>query len=175
MIVAVERILLRLFQVLPPPLRRFIVWSGTPKYTIGAICIVRRDDGAILLVQHSYIDRWGLPGGLVKRREDPDVAAVRETMEEVNLAVELVGSPRVVVEPRRRRVDVVFLARPCRDARLDEVGPTSAEIVETRWFQPEVLPDVSSEAATALAALARDGLLDLSGAGLTPSSGLRTR
>lgn len=171
----VERLLLRIFQMLPRPLRRWLVWSGTPKYTVGAICIPERRDGAILLVRHSYVDRWGTPGGLVKRREEPDVAAVRETLEEVNLPVELVGEPCVVVEPARRRVDVVFLGRPAPDAPLDDVGPSSPEIVETRWFMPAELPDLQPETATALTALARAGLLDLGDAGITTSSVHPTR
>lgn len=172
---AVQRLLLRLFQFLPGWLRRWLVWSGSPKYTVGAICIAQRPDGSILLVRHSYISRWGTPGGLVKSQEQPDVAAVRETMEEVNLAVELIGEPRVVVEPSRRRVDVVFMARPAPGAPLDEVRPSSPEIVETRWFLPDELPDLQSETATALLSLTRDGLLDLPGSGLTTSSGPRRR
>jgi hypothetical protein len=105
---AVQRVLLRVFRVLPRRVRRWIVRFGTPKYTVGAICIVQRRDGAILLVRHSYAPRWGTPGGLAKRREPVDIAAARETLEEVNLAVELIGEPVVVVEPgppaRRRRV-----------------------------------------------------------------------
>ena len=43
-------------------------WSGVgwcgrlPNYTVGAMCIVERDDGAILFVRHSYRRRWGVPG-----------------------------------------------------------------------------------------------------------------
>lgn len=171
MVFAVQRVLLRIFQWLPRPARRWLVWSGAPKYTVGAICIAQRSDGAILLVRHSYMNRWGTPGGLVKRHEAPDVAAARETMEEVNLAVDLLGEPCVVVEPNRRRVDVVFHARPAADASLGDVRPSSAEIVETRWFHPSDLPDLQSETATALTALVRGRRIDLDGAGLMPPTG----
>ena len=141
MIDAVQRELLRVFRVLPRRVRRWIVRFGTPKYTVGAICIVQRRDGAILLVRHSYAPRWGTPGGLAKRREPVDIAAARETLEEVNLAVELIGEPVVVVEPGPRRVDVVFLARPAATAALDDVRPSSPEIVGTAWFLPDELPE----------------------------------
>jgi len=170
---SVQRLLLRVFRLLPRRVRRWLVRAGSPKYTVGAICIVQRRDGAILLVRHSYVSRWGTPGGLTKRREHADVAAARETMEEVNLAVELVGEPSVVVEPRPRRVDVVFLARPAPDAPLDDVRPSSPEIVATQWFQPDELPELQPETATALVALSRDGRIDLSGSGLVPSSSRR--
>jgi len=167
---AAERLLLRVFRFLPNRVRRWLVRLGTPKYTVGAICIVVRRDGAILLVRHSYVSRWGTPGGLAKRREQPELAAVRETLEEVNLRVELVGDPSVIVEPLPRRVDVVYLARPAHDAPLDDVRPSSPEITSTRWFLPNELPDLQPETATALVALSRDGRIDLSGSGLTPSS-----
>ncbi len=168
-------VFLRIFRILPRGLRRVLVRTGSPKYTVGAICIVRRRDGAILLARHSYWDRWGTPGGLAKRGERPDAAAVRETMEEVNLAIEVVGEPAVVVEPAPRRVDVVFLARPVPGAPLDDVRPSSPEILSVAWFMPTELPELQPETATALVALARDGRIDLAGSGLTPSSDHPTR
>lgn len=172
---AIERLLLRVFRVLPNRVRRWLVRLGTPKYTVGAICIVVRRDGAILLVRHSYVSRWGTPGGLLKRREAVELAAVRETFEEVNLHVELVGEPSVVVEALPRRVDVVFLARPAQDAPLDDVRPSSPEITAAQWFLPHELPDLQPETVTALVSLARDGRIDLLGSGLTPSSVHPTR
>jgi 8-oxo-dGTP pyrophosphatase MutT (NUDIX family) len=166
---------LRAFGVLPRRFRRVLIRAGSPKYTVGAICIVRRRDGAILLARQSYTTRWGTPGGLAKRGERPELAAVRETMEEVNLPIELVGEPAVVVEPAPRRVDVVFLARPAVGAPLDDVRPSSPEITAIGWFRPDDLPELQAETATALVALARDGRLDVDGPGLTPSSDHPTR
>ena len=175
MIERVQVLLLRVFGVLPRRVRRVLIRAGTAKYTVGAICIVRRRDGAILLARHSYVSRWGTPGGLAKRGERAEMAAVRETMEEVNLPIELVGEPAVVVEPGPRRVDVVFLARPVPGAPLDDVRPSSAEITAVGWFQPDDLPELQAETATALVALARAGRLDLTGSGLTPWSDRPTR
>jgi 8-oxo-dGTP diphosphatase len=171
----VHYLLLQVFRRLPRRVRRWIVRFGSPKYTVGAICIVRRRDGALLLARHSYASRWGTPGGLAKRNERPDAAAVRETMEEVNLRIEVVGDPVVVVEPRPRRVDVVFLARPVPGAPLDDVRPSSPEILATAWFAPSELPELQPETANALVALARAGRIDLDGSGLTPSSDRPTR
>ena len=98
------------------------------------MCLIERDDGARLFVRHSYRRRWGVPGGLLNRGEDVRDAARREAMEEVGLDVELVGEPTVVVEPRSRRVDVIFAARPAPGADLDDVAPRSPEIDECRWF-----------------------------------------
>ncbi len=161
-----HRLLLKIFGMLPRRLRRLLVRLGSPKYTVGAICIVRRDDGAVLLVRHSYYQRWGTPGGLADRHERPEVAAVREAIEEVNLRVELIGEPVVVVEPVAHRVDVVFLARPAPGEPLDEVRPSSPEIEQLDWFALDQLPTLQVETVTAMRALERSGLLDLTDANL---------
>lgn len=145
--------LLRLYRLLPRRIRLAVVHSITPSFTVGAICVVERDDGAVLLVRHSYRRRWGLPGGLAKRGEEIVDAARREAREEVGLVIELVGEPAVVVDPGPRRVDVVFRARPVGD--LGDLRARSPEIVELAWFPPDGLPQLQHEAASALVVLAR--------------------
>lgn len=152
--------LYRLFGKLPKRVRRSLIWTFSPKYTVGALCIVQRGDGSVLLVRHSYNRRWGTVGGLAKFGENPDVAAVREAREEVGIEVVTVGEPAVVVIPRLRRVDVVFLARPAQEASADEAAPSSAEILEARWFPATGLPELSDDATWAWNALARAGLID---------------
>ncbi|MGH9183457.1 MAG: NUDIX hydrolase [Acidimicrobiales bacterium] len=148
--------LLRLYRLLPRSGRLFVVHRLAPSFTVGAICVVERADGALLLVRHSYRDRWGFPGGLLRRGEGVVDAAHREAAEEVDLAIELVGEPAVVVDPGARRVDVVYRARPALGGRQDPpLRPTSPEIVEVRWFPPTALPQLQHEAAGALVALAR--------------------
>lgn len=161
-----HRLALRAFGALPRRVRRLLVRLGSPKYTVGAICVVQRDDGAVLLVRHSYYRSWGTPGGLAKRHERPEVAAVRETLEEVNLRIELVGEPVVVVEPVPHRVDIVHLARPAPGASIDGARPSSPEIEQVEWFALDSLPTLQIETVTALRALERSGLLDLSGSNL---------
>jgi 8-oxo-dGTP diphosphatase len=158
------------FGALPRPVRRATVRALAPKFTVGAICVIERADGRILLVRQSYRRHWGFPGGLLQRREAVEDGARREVLEEVGLRIELVGEPTVVLHPRHRRVDVVFravhiVAAPVTgpgagvaDAGLleaDTLVPRSVEIVEARWFAPNELPDLQPEASGALVALAR--------------------
>ena len=166
MLERIHLLLLQIFGALPRRVRRILVRLGSPKYTVGAICIVQRDDGAILLVRQSYGTRWGTPGGLAKRHERPEVAAVRETREEVNLHVELVSEAAVVVEPVPHRVDIVYLARAAKGASFDDVRPSSPEIERVDWFRLDALPTLQVETVTALQALARTGALDVSGTDL---------
>lgn len=141
-------------------LRRSVVRTLTPSFTVGSNCVIERDDGAILLVRQVYRRRWGLPGGLLERGESPDVAVLREVDEEVGLAVEVVGEPAVVVDPVARRVDVVFRARPAGTVP-DDLEPRSPEISEVRWHEANALPELQEEAADALVALARSSTGEL--------------
>jgi len=146
---------LRVFRALPRRLRLGVVHLLSPSFTVGAICVIERADGALLLVQHSYRQRWGLPGGLLQRGEDADAGARREAFEEVGLEIELEGEPAVVVDAGARRVDVVFRARPCPGADPDAVAPRSPEVVDVAWFDAAALPELQHETAGALVALAR--------------------
>lgn len=147
--------MLKLFRRLPRRARLAIVHTIAPSYSVGAMCIVQRADGRVLFVRHTYRRRWGVPGGLLNRREDPWHAARREAREEVRLDIDLIGQPAVVVEPRSRRVDLIFRARPARESEADEVTPSSPEIIECRWFGLDEMPELQHETAGALRALRR--------------------
>ena len=151
----VHRLLLQIFRRLPARARRAAVHAIAPSYYVGAIALVERDDGARLFVRHTYRRRWGVPGGLVARGEDPRDAVRREAREEVGLRIELVGEPAVVVDPETRRVDVIFAARPAAGEDPSSVAPRSPEIAECRWFAADDLPPLQHETAGALVVLAR--------------------
>jgi 8-oxo-dGTP diphosphatase len=164
------RALLSLYRRLPVHARRRVVRTISPSFTVGAMAVVERRDGALLLVQHSYRNRWGVPGGLLERGEDAADAAVREVAEETGLTIELVGEPAVVIDPDPQRVDVVFRARPL-DALETDVDPTSPEITAAGWFAPDHLPELQYETAQALVALARSARTPQA----HPLGGLRVR
>jgi 8-oxo-dGTP diphosphatase len=152
----IHRLLLQVYARLPRRARRWIVRVLSPSYTVGAICFIERPDGAVLLVRTAYRARWGVPGGLLKRGEDPATGARREVMEEVGLDVELVGEPAVVVDAVPQRIDIVYRARVANgDAGPVEPHVGTPEIVEARWFRPDELPELQFETSGALVALAR--------------------
>ena len=147
--------LLRLYRRLPRWARRRAVRVLAPSFTVGAMCFIERDDGRLLLVRHVYRNRWGVPGGLLDRGEEADAGARREVREEVGLVVELVGEPKVVVEPDPQRVDIIYRARPAAGTDPDAVAPGSPEIVECRWFARDALPELQHETVAGLLALGR--------------------
>jgi ADP-ribose pyrophosphatase YjhB (NUDIX family) len=149
---ATRRGLLRIYRRLPTLGRRWVVRTIAPSFTVGAMAIIERADGARLFVRHVYRTHWGVPGGLLERGETPEVAVAREVFEEVGLRIQLLGEPAVVVDAEPQRVDIVYRARPIDG---DEVAPQSPEIVEARWFPPDQTPELQHETAGALVALAR--------------------
>jgi 8-oxo-dGTP diphosphatase len=157
-IAAVQRALLLVWRRLPRLLRRWIVRLAAPSFTVGAACVIERDDGSILLVKLVYREGWGLPGGLIKRNEDIATCARREVGEEIGLDVDLVSEPAVVVDSPPQRIDVVFRARPAPGVDAGTAHAKSVEIREVRWFPADDLPVLQHEAVTALMALASSAL-----------------
>ncbi|HEX6596281.1 MAG TPA: NUDIX hydrolase [Acidimicrobiales bacterium] len=150
-----ERLGYRVWGRLPVTLRLFAVRRMTPSFSVGAICVIERADGALLLIRHSYKPAWGFPGGFLKRGESPHDAARRETREEVGVDVVLDEPPTVVVEAGVRRVDVIFTGRSAGGSAEDSPSPRSPEILEARWFLPTELPELQEEAVSALVELGR--------------------
>jgi 8-oxo-dGTP diphosphatase len=154
-LVRVQRFLLQVWRRVPRLVRRWIVRLVAPSFTVGAACAIEREDGALLLVRLVYRNGWGLPGGLINRREEIDSCARREVQEETGLAIDLQGEPSVVVDTQPQRIDVVYRARPAHGADPDAVEPRSPEVSDVRWFPANALPQLQPEAVSALVALAR--------------------
>jgi len=134
---------MRIFRRLPGPVRRAVVRLVTPSYTIGAVAVLRRQDGLIALVEQRHSEGWALPGGLLRRGEGPADGLVREVEEELGITLDpaTLPVPFATVNARVRRVDVVFVLEapvPAQLHREDEV-----EVTRTGWFALDRLPQVS--------------------------------
>ncbi len=141
---------LRWFTQLPRPLRGALVRIAMPSYTVSAMVVIRRSDGWVLSVRHSYNAAAGLPGGLVDRGEAIADAAHREVREEVGLDVELVGPALAMVDPVDQVVRVVFEARLRGEDDGGSARPVSPEIASVEWRDPGLRAGFSNEAAAAL-------------------------
>lgn len=74
--------------------RLFHGWARIRRgLTLGVKAVVRNEAGEILLLRHSYVPGWHLPGGGVEPGETALEALARELMEEA--AVEMLAPPRL--------------------------------------------------------------------------------
>ena len=106
----------------------------------GVKCLLTRGD-EILLVRHTYGRRrdWELPGGGVKRREEPRDAARRELREELDLDVgELAPLGELFARIDGKNDRVWCFAAEIGDRPIER---DRAEIAEWRWFPRAELPE----------------------------------
>jgi ADP-ribose pyrophosphatase YjhB (NUDIX family) len=102
-----------------------------------ACAIAANKEGEIILLKRGFQPnrgRWSMPGGFVDLGESVEDAAIRETKEEVGLAIEIVNLVGVYSRSTDRIVVVVYAART-------EGTPTpTEEALEVRAFRPTTIP-----------------------------------
>jgi ADP-ribose pyrophosphatase YjhB (NUDIX family) len=130
---------LRVFRRLPAPVRRTAVRLGTPGFTVGAVCLLQRDD-RLLMLRQPHRRGWSLPGGLLSRGENAAAAVVREVREETGLRIEVGRPVTVVVDSPLRRVDVVFRVRVHGEVG-EQVG---GEATTARWLTPDEIDEMDA-------------------------------
>ncbi len=139
-------------------LRLFHLWFLLRRpMTLGVRALVLDEDARVLLVRHTYIPGWHLPGGGVERSETVLDALTRELREEGN--VELEEEPRLHGIFFNKRVSprdhvAVYVVR-----RFRQSAPRAPdrEIAEARFFACDALPEGVSRATRARLAESLDG------------------
>ena len=115
-----------------------LYWRLRRPVTVG-VRVAPLRNGEVLLVQHTYLTGWYLPGGGADGGETLPSAAARELLEETGL--------RAAHEPILVALETVF-----RDGKTDHVAvffssvagePTvdGLEIAAAAWFSLEALPE----------------------------------
>jgi 8-oxo-dGTP pyrophosphatase MutT (NUDIX family) len=120
--------------------------NAAGRHYVGAIAVVATAASGsgpprVLLAKHTFHgDRWGVPGGWVRRREDPAAACVREVREETGLevrAVDVLGCELHAVGDvpvPYGGLTVAYRCEPFGPADR-EPRPGSIELAEVQWFQ----------------------------------------
>lgn len=110
-----------------------VYWFVVRPRKSGVKCVITRGD-EVLLVRHTYGERgaWDLPGGGIKRGEEPLAAARREMREELGLDIEDWIELGDFFAKYEHRKDTMY----CFRAVVHDVAPVAdrVEIAETRWF-----------------------------------------
>ena len=105
----------------------------------GVKCVLTDKEDRVLLVRHTYGPRgWDLPGGGIKRGEEPLTTARREIEEELGLTIDDWVSLGKVMTSVYRRHDTLH----CFQAEVDnpQITPDLGEIAGTGWFPQHDLP-----------------------------------
>jgi ADP-ribose pyrophosphatase YjhB (NUDIX family) len=134
-----------------PAIRRLMhfYWRFARPMTLGVRALVSDGEGRILLVKHSYVGGWHLPGGGVETGETLGEALARELREEAG--IELTGAPVLHGvyfnghAPRRDHVALYVV----RDFRQDAEPVRSREIVAQGFFALGKLPNDTTAATRA--------------------------
>lgn len=133
--------LLKVWKSLPDSelLRGILIWLITPKFLVGVVGVVINQAQEILLLKHTYRHKypWGLPGGWLKRGEQPMQALQREIKEETGMTVEVLRPLVVEGDDDWPRVDLIFLCR-----MVDDEFSSSDEVYQAKFFALADLPHI---------------------------------
>lgn len=129
-----------LYQIFIRMVRKCQSLIGMP--TLGARAIIIGKDKKILLVKHTYMQDWYLPGGGVKKGESIKTALLRELQEEVGVTA--LEDPVLFGIYHHVFLDVndypvIYVLKQFSQKKV-----SSHEIEDSRWFEYSQLPDMVS-------------------------------
>ncbi len=121
----------------PGAIRRRLVRLGQRRFTVTTGAMLFDDAGRILLLEHVFRpdSGWGIPGGFLANREQPEDGLRRELREEIDIEIEDVEFLLARTLPRPKQVEIYFRARVIGDPK-----PSSFEIKRAEWFAIDELP-----------------------------------
>ena len=102
-----------------------------PKHIVSAAVIVMNEKQEILLLRGPKRG-WEMPGGQVEEGESLKAAAIRETMEETGIEVEILSFCGIFQNVQKSICNTLFLAKP-----VGGILTTSSESLEVGFFPLE--------------------------------------
>jgi 8-oxo-dGTP diphosphatase len=99
-----------------------------PKHIVSAATIVINEQGELLLIKGPRMG-WEMPGGQVEEGESLKEAAIRETMEESGIEVEVTKFCGIFQNVNQSICNTLFLAKP-----VGGTPTTSSESLEVGFF-----------------------------------------
>ncbi|MEU0312961.1 NUDIX domain-containing protein [Nocardioides sp. NPDC006273] len=117
----------------------------------SAGAFVRDDTGNILLIRRNDNGNWSMPGGAMDPGESMTACAIRETVEETGISIEVTGMVGVWTDPRHR-IEYTSDGEVRQEFTIIYSGryvagePTpSAESTHVEWVSPEIVPTLQMD------------------------------
>jgi ADP-ribose pyrophosphatase YjhB (NUDIX family) len=116
---------------------RLLWWRVRRPVNLGVGAIVLNNQGEVLLVRHSYLPDWMIPGGAVDWGETAVNAAIREVQEECRLEISALElcTVRMVKAAGACNHVLIFKAAANGTPRCE-----GSEITDLGWFPVNKLP-----------------------------------
>jgi ADP-ribose pyrophosphatase YjhB (NUDIX family) len=132
-----HRILSGVWRRVPKRVRRFSLVLLNARFTVTVGAVIVDEQKRVLLLQHRFRpgNDWGIPGGFIHPREQPEEAMRRELREEIGLEIDNLELAFINTLQVVRQVEIVFRATPCNEAQ-----PRSLEVQKVEWFDVAALP-----------------------------------
>jgi 8-oxo-dGTP diphosphatase len=126
-----------IWRKLPSGLRRMSIRITNTRFTVTSAAVIFNEEGKVLLIKHRFRpgSGWGLPGGFLKRDEQPLAALQRELQEEIALELDQVEILWARSFRSSRQIEIVF-----RAVAQNEPSPQSIEVESAVWFSYDCLP-----------------------------------
>lgn len=115
------------------------------KHFCVSVYVINPANRNFLLMHHKKLGKWVQPGGHIELNEDPEEAAIRETLEETGIQIKLIGEriPRNqdfirplaiqknIIKPNHIHIDIVYMAVPTES---DMITVNESESNGANWF-----------------------------------------
>jgi 8-oxo-dGTP diphosphatase len=139
----------KIWRGMPRGWRVFISRIPQTKFTVSAGAVIFNESGQVLLLNHVLrpSSGWGVPGGFIEAREQPEVALKREIREETGL--EIHNIKLISLRTIDRHLEIMFRAEASGTPQV-----LSFEIIEARWFDLKDVPPEMSHSQILLVELA---------------------
>ena len=123
-----------------PWIQQLILRLLNPRFLVGVVGLEFDDRGRVLLFHHTYRRRypWSLPGGWLRRGEDPPEGLAREFREETSLQIEALAPLAAFARSVYPNFEVIYRARVVGG----EFRP-SREVDGMEYFELDRLPEMN--------------------------------
>ena len=134
-LVAVPSLKFRIYRRLPVSLRFRISSVMSDKFLVGMVFFVE-DKGRLMLVRHTYQDRWDLPGGWLEHGESIEDGARREIREEFGIEADDAKILKMNAVKSKPVIDVALSLHLLGTPRADQL-----EVRRIKFFPLDALPE----------------------------------